>query len=84
MHMPPPERTRRNSLTIAWVLLATAAISIAFAVGQMRVLEGSGMIQMPGTGINVHKAYNKTAIYADEARRVMRAYPLTTLSWPWQ
>eukprot|EP00965_Chrysotila_dentata_P099151 3278426-Pleurochrysis_carterae.AAC.1 len=33
---------------------------------------------MPGIGIDVQKAYNKTAIYADEARRVMRAYPLTT------
>eukprot|EP00965_Chrysotila_dentata_P109673 3624495-Pleurochrysis_carterae.AAC.1 len=33
---------------------------------------------MPGTGIEIQKAYNKTAIYADEARRVMRAYPLTT------
>eukprot|EP00965_Chrysotila_dentata_P135928 4493313-Pleurochrysis_carterae.AAC.1 len=33
---------------------------------------------MPGTSIEIQKAYNKTAIYADEARRVMRAYPLTT------
>eukprot|EP00965_Chrysotila_dentata_P168355 5559619-Pleurochrysis_carterae.AAC.1 len=33
---------------------------------------------MPGTGIDVQKAYNKTAVHADEARRVMRAYPLTT------
>eukprot|EP00965_Chrysotila_dentata_P124252 4107504-Pleurochrysis_carterae.AAC.1 len=78
MHMPPPERTRRNSSTIAWVLLATAAISIAFAAGQMRVPEVSGMIQMPGTGIDFQKAYNKTAICADEARQVIRAFSLIT------
>eukprot|EP00965_Chrysotila_dentata_P079883 2634654-Pleurochrysis_carterae.AAC.1 len=67
--MPPPERTRRNSSTTAWVLLTTTAISIAFAAGQTRALEGYGTTQMHGIGIDVLKAYNKTAVYADEARR---------------
>eukprot|EP00965_Chrysotila_dentata_P048661 1614124-Pleurochrysis_carterae.AAC.1 len=71
--MPPPELTQRNGWTIAWVLLATAAIVVAFAAGQTRVLEGSGMIKMPRTGIDILKVYNKTTDCANEARRVMRA-----------
>eukprot|EP00965_Chrysotila_dentata_P183484 6058838-Pleurochrysis_carterae.AAC.1 len=76
--MPPPEPTQRNGSTIAWILLATAAIAVAFAAGQTHLLEGTSMIKMPKTGIEIQKAYNMTTDCADEARRIMRAYPLTT------
>eukprot|EP00965_Chrysotila_dentata_P088978 2937435-Pleurochrysis_carterae.AAC.2 len=33
---------------------------------------------MPRTGIEIQKVYNKTMDCADEARRIMRVYPLTT------
>eukprot|EP00965_Chrysotila_dentata_P031862 1062448-Pleurochrysis_carterae.AAC.1 len=33
---------------------------------------------MPSTGIDIQEIYTKTSAHADEARRFMRAYPLTT------
>eukprot|EP00965_Chrysotila_dentata_P088928 2935676-Pleurochrysis_carterae.AAC.3 len=37
-------------------------------------------LELPGIGIDVYMAYERSAVYADEARRVMRAYTQSRLT----
>eukprot|EP00965_Chrysotila_dentata_P011893 390709-Pleurochrysis_carterae.AAC.2 len=56
---------------------------MAFAAGGSHVLEGSDMPQLPEVlGIGALVPYDKSADYADEARRIIRQYSLTTMTKP--
>eukprot|EP00965_Chrysotila_dentata_P108315 3577642-Pleurochrysis_carterae.AAC.2 len=76
--MPAPERAQANSSTTSLALMTMLVALAAFAVGRSHTLEGFDMLQILVSGIEAMTQHNGLSACADDMRRFVREYPLST------